>query len=126
METDKRAELRDEVKDLHTLADSFRRLGNDEKANELDEKANVLFEEYRTLKLKFRGIDDFNQPIFKVLNKQAYYGTNDILFSANATAEEVIQQIEEKGIELVYFGTSFNCEPHGYRLQKDIKIEFIK
>ena len=75
--------------------------------------------------LKFRGIDDFNQPIFKS-EKGSYYGTNDILFGYDTTAEQVIKEIDDKKIRLVYFGSSFNCEPMGTRLKSELKIILTK
>lgn len=80
----------------------------------------------RILNLKFRGVDNFNQPIFKDPNRPAYYGTNDILFSNGENEDEVIKKIKEKKIRLVYFGSSFNCEPYGLPLHDDVKINFIQ
>ena len=81
--------------------------------------------EKRDLVLKFRGIDTFNQPIFKGENK-SYYGTNDVLFSHHATAEEVIKKIESENIKLLYFGSYFDCEPEGLRLKEEINVILIK
>ena len=75
----------------------------------------------RNLVLKFRGIDTFNQPIFKS-EKGFYYGTNDILFSHHVTGEEVIKKLEELNIKLWYFGRSFDCEPEGGNLKEEINI----
>lgn len=76
-----------------------------------------------TLNLRFKGIDDWNQPIFKSDNGR-FYGTNDVLFGYGAKADEVIKEIEDKNIRLVYFGTHFNCEPMGTPLKKEVKIVF--
>lgn len=77
------------------------------------------------LKLEFKGIDTFNQPIFKNVDKKSFYGTNDVLFSRYATKEEVINKINDLNIRLVYFGSFFDCEPEGIRLKEEVKIEFI-
>lgn len=77
------------------------------------------------LPLKFRGIDDFNQSIFKSENGH-YYGTNDVLFSHHATAEEVIKKLEETKTKVWYFGTQFNCEPMGGRIKEKFNVILTK
>lgn len=78
------------------------------------------------LKLKFYGIDEFNRPVFKNVEKNNFYGSDEILFSHSATSEEVIKAITEKKIRVVYFGTHFNCEPEGHTLKSFVKVIFIK
>ena len=34
--------------------------------------------EIRVLKLKFKGIDDWNRPVFKDIEKKQYYGSTDM------------------------------------------------
>ena len=75
------------------------------------------------LKLKFYGIDNFNRPIFKNIEKKKFYGSTDKLFNHNADATEVLKIVDEK--DLTYFGERFNCEPLGISINPDIKIEFV-
>ena len=75
------------------------------------------------LKLKFYGIDNFNRPIFKNIEKKQFYGSTDKLFNHNADATEVLKIVDEK--DLTYFGERFNCEPLGISINPDIKIEFV-
>ena len=65
----------------------------------------------KTYTIVFKGIDDWNRPVFKVVDKPFYFGSVNILFDWNATEEKVLQKITVKDLE--YFGTHFNCEPNG-------------
>ena len=63
-------------------------------------------------KLRFKGIDSFNRPVFvSVESPNCFYGSLDILFGFNSTEEEVLSKITEK--DLCYFGYRFDCEPTG-------------
>lgn len=63
-------------------------------------------------RVKFRGIDRFNRPVFKSIDKKStYYGSVNTLFSYGATEKEVLAKITEA--DLTYFGKSFGCEPWG-------------
>lgn len=79
----------------------------------------------RVLKLKFKGIDDWNRPVFKDIEKKQYYGSTDILFSYNATEKEVMEEVNRKE-QLTWFGSSFGCEPMGCRIKEEVKVEFVK
>ena len=60
--------------------------------------------------IDFVGIDRFNRPVFKDdLNN--HYGSIDKLFQYTATREEVLGKVTEK--DLLFFGSSFGCEPIG-------------
>jgi len=65
----------------------------------------------------FEGIDNFNRPIFKSINKDNKgniyrYGYTCLLFDQNITKTKIMKWFEP--IEtLEYFGHSFNCEPTG-------------
>lgn len=76
------------------------------------------------LHLTFAGVDDWNRPIFKRVDKKQYFGDTDHLFSWGASEEEVMKFYEGKDLHqcLCYFGTSFGCEPSGTSIRKDIKI----
>ena len=79
----------------------------------------------RVLKLKFKGIDDWNRPVFKDIEKKQYYGSTDILFSFSDSEEKVLAEITRKE-QLTWFGNSFGCEPMGCRIKDDVKVEFVK
>lgn len=50
----------------------------------------------KVLKLKFYGIDNFNRPIFKNIEKKQFYGSTDKLFNHNANVTEVLKIVDEK------------------------------
>lgn len=84
-------------------------------------------QEQKIIEIKFRGIDSFNQPIYKQVDKKFYLGTNDKLFSLNES-EEVVNKYfstEENLKKLIYFGSSFDCEPEGLPLKEHIKLKII-
>jgi len=64
------------------------------------------------INIKFRGIDDWNRPVFKDVDSCIHYGSTNTLFT-NETPEEINIYIRSNIKELEYFGGSFNCEPHG-------------
>ena len=70
--------------------------------------------------IRFKGIDNWNRPIFKSLKYRNYFGSTDKLFGYSATEEEVLEQITEK--DLTFFGNSFGCEPMGTPVEGTIKI----
>ena len=66
----------------------------------------------------FEGIDNFNRPVFKSINKNSKsktyrYGLTYLLFSHNTTKEKVMRSFPDKIETMTYFGNSFNCEPTG-------------
>lgn len=72
--------------------------------------------EKRVFKLKFVGIDSWNRPVFKDVDKKIYFGSTDNLFDYGTTADKVYEYFGddiEKHLE--YFGSEFDCEPHGGR-----------
>lgn len=63
-------------------------------------------------RVRFVGIDRFNRPVFKSLDKsRRFYGSTSTLFSDYADEEEVLRDVTED--DLVYFGDYFDCEPMG-------------
>jgi len=64
-----------------------------------------------TQEVKFKGIDRFNRPVFKALDKPEYYGSVHILFSFDATEYDVLSKVNDE--DLCYFGSRFDCEPYG-------------
>ncbi len=91
-------------------------------------KTTVLFKPQKTIKilrLKFRGIDSWNRPVFKDIDSNRYYGFTLKLFSMCANEEEVINYAKNNLKDIEYFGTSFGCEPHGGNLSKHVIPELI-
>lgn len=63
-------------------------------------------------RVQFAGIDSWNRPIFKSLDKKRhFYGSVRILFGYEANEEEVLARMTVD--DLVYMGSSFGCEPYG-------------
>lgn len=63
-------------------------------------------------RVQFYGIDRFNRPVFKSLDKQRhFYGDVHNLFSYEATEAEVLAKVTAD--DLCYFGSRFDCEPYG-------------
>jgi Domain of unknown function (DUF3560) len=50
----------------------------------------------------FEGIDRWNRPVFKAIDKSAYYGSVDIIFDDDATEAEVLTKITEDNILYLY------------------------
>lgn len=68
--------------------------------------------------IKFRGIDDWNRPVYKSINSAIYFGSTSTLFpdpklAPNNTTEEINNYFRANRDEIEYFGQSFDCEPHG-------------
>lgn len=76
------------------------------------------------IKIKFRGIDDWNRPVFKNIDSNSHYGSVTTLFNYEDSAEKVIEYFKSHIDELEYFGTAFGCEPHG-GLDERIKFEIV-
>lgn len=77
---------------------------------------------YFIRELKFEGIDWWNRPVFK--DKFGYrFGSVDCLYTANDSVDKIIDDLSDGGI--VYFGSSFGCEPDGTRIDKN-KIKLVK
>lgn len=72
--------------------------------------------------LKFRGIDDFNRPVFKVLEKSYYMGSTNKLFSHDTNPKEIVKYFKNHKDDLIFFGYSFGCEPEGGKIKDTLKI----
>lgn len=75
-----------------------------------------------TRTLKFRGIDDWGRPVFKVIEKDYFVGSTETLFPYNANPKEVVEYFKENKNELRLFGYSFGCEPDGAQLKSDLDL----
>ena len=77
----------------------------------------------RKFVIKFRGVDDFNRPVFKVVDSAIYFGGTTTLFPdlkkfPNGTKEEINEYFRNNQHEIEFFGNKFNCEPHGGNSEK--------
>lgn len=72
-------------------------------------------------KIKFVGIDSWNRPVFKSMDKpRHFYGDVHTLFDYDATEEKVLARLTAD--DLCYFGSRFDCEPWGTPVN-NLKIE---
>jgi len=70
------------------------------------------------IEVSFKGIDDWNRPVYKLVRGNVYFGSTNILFpdkniAPNNTEEEINEYFKNNIEQIEYFGNSFNCEPHG-------------
>ena len=72
--------------------------------------------------IKFKGIDSWNRPIYKVLEGNYYIGSVEKLFDFTASKEDVDEYFRDNLSTLVYFGHKFGCEPNGSPLKKEINL----
>lgn len=87
-------------------------------------KPIILKNTMNIVNIKFRGIDDFNRPVFKDVDSPNHYGSTCKLFSYGVKKEEVIKYFKDNPEELEYFGKKFNCEPNG-GMPKDTTLNII-
>jgi hypothetical protein len=78
--------------------------------------------------LKFRGLDDWNRPVYKQEDAKVYIGSTSVLFpnkeiAPNGTTAEINAYFRANLDKLEYFGTSFNCEPDGRQFAEHVKLE---
>ncbi len=73
--------------------------------------------EKRVFNLKFVGIDDWNRPVFKDVDKKLYFGMTDHLFDYDTSEQAVYDYFSDDDIgrHIEFFGSEFDCEPHGGR-----------
>ena len=72
------------------------------------------------MKVFFAGVDSWNRPIFKVTDKNMYFGSTSRLLDFEATEQEALDRVSEHDLE--YFGTYFDCEPNGGRPSESLVI----
>ena len=75
--------------------------------------------------IKFKGIDDWHRPIYKVQDLNVYIGDVNKLFNWDSTKEEVDNYFKDHLTDLVIFGSGFGCEPLGTSIKKEIKLNII-
>ncbi|MCK9429978.1 MAG: hypothetical protein M0R17_08230 [Candidatus Omnitrophica bacterium] len=76
------------------------------------------------IKIKFKGIDSWNRPVFKNIESNSHYGSVTTLFDYEDDPDKIIAYFKENIHELEYFGGRFDCEPHG-GLDSRIKLEIV-
>jgi len=72
----------------------------------------------KTITVEFEGVDFWSRPVYKDVNTIVRYGSVNTLFpdtkiAPNGTKEEINAFFRENIEDLVYFGSSFDCEPNG-------------
>lgn len=77
-------------------------------------------------KIKFEGIDAWNRPVFKVIEKKYYISDLENLFSFDVSKKEIKEFYNNKKLSniLTYHGTYFDSEPMGNKL-KDINFQIV-
>jgi len=77
---------------------------------------NKKMESRKIIDIKFRGIDDFNRPVYKDIKSNTYFGSTEKLFSNDTPTKEINDYFSgnlENMDKLELFGYKFNCEPIG-------------
>ena len=74
--------------------------------------------------LKFKGIDHWNKPVFKDVDRKDYYGSVNTLFNEDDSEDKVLAYFKDNIDELEYFGDYFGCEPMG-GLDENIKLNIL-
>ena len=82
----------------------------------------------KIMDIKFKGIDDWNRPVYKVVDLNVYIGDVDKLFDWDSTKEEVdtYYNTADNINCFVIFGSTFNRhDPLGTNIKKEIKLNII-
>lgn len=74
--------------------------------------------------IKFRGVDQYDRPVYKVIDKPIYFGSTDTLFDYEEDEKVINDYFKDNLDELEYFGKSFGCEPNGGR-DENLKLILI-
>lgn len=80
------------------------------------------------VEIKFRGIDDWNRPVFKVAGEKyssLHFGSTNKLFNNDDSVGIINDYFKDHIEELEYFGDHFNCEPHGGMPFKGLELKII-
>lgn len=74
----------------------------------------------KEIELNFMGFDDWHRPVFKMKDKDVFFGSVNFLgdhptYSKDNTinGQNAVDFFKENPGELELFGDHFNCEPHG-------------
>lgn len=77
----------------------------------------------KELILKFKGIDDWNRPVF-VDDNGRFFGDTDNLFDYGASKNDVLDFYKDIPLNscIRYFGQHFGCEPMGTTIKPEVKV----
>lgn len=80
----------------------------------------------KELRLKFKGIDSWNRPVF-VDENGSCFGDTDHLFDNGASKEEVLHFYNDITLNgcISYFGQQFGCEPSGEMINPETTIILV-
>lgn len=80
--------------------------------------------EFEKRLIKFVGIDDWNRPIFKVLEKNYYLSDVGNLFNYGTTEKQIKEFYKDVELNkyLTYHGSKFDSEPMGCRLEYNFEL----
>lgn len=80
----------------------------------------------KELRLRFKGVDDWNRPVF-VDDNGNFFGDTDHLFGYGTSREEVLDFYKDMTLNnyISYFGRQFGCEPMGDSIGADVKIVLV-
>jgi len=77
----------------------------------------------KDLIIEFITVDFWGRAVFKLQDKEVYFGGLDSLFpdpakAPNGTKEEIEDYFRENTDEIVLFGSEIDCDPDGRRSEK--------
>lgn len=82
--------------------------------------------EPETYNIKFKGIDDWHHPVYKIEGQNVYVGDVNKLFDWDDTKETVDAYFKDHLDQLVIFGSSFNKhDPLGTNLKSNITLKIV-
>ena len=86
-----------------------------------------------TIDIVFVGIDYWNRPVYKVVNKDLFIGSVDVLLpdvriAPNGTVEEINEYFRNNLDQLVLFGSTFDedHDPLGYKIKNTVELNIIQ
>ena len=75
----------------------------------------------KKVQVYFAGVDYWNRPVFKDINRKRYYCDVFHLVNYNATEDEVLGCYKEVGTAgICYKGTDFESEPSGTHAEVEL------
>jgi hypothetical protein len=79
--------------------------------------------------LIFIGADDWDRPVFKHIHSNIYFGSTDILIPNKElgliSEKSIVSYFNENIKQIEYFGSQFNCEPHGGPIDEKYELVII-